>query len=73
MPAKLLHAPSGRERGRHRMTLQLDGVSLVRLMGSSRPAFVLASTTGCAQCDGPLGGAWEQLATLTRDLSLIHI
>ena len=49
------------------MTLQLDGVSLVRLMGSSRPAFVLASTTGCTQCDGPLGGAWEQLATLTRD------
>ena len=49
------------------MTLQLDGVSLVRLMGSSRPAFVLASTTGGTQCDGPLGGAWEQLATLTRD------
>ena len=51
----------------HRMTLQLDAVSLVRLMASSRPAFVLASTTGCTQCDGPLGGAWEQLATLTRD------
>ena len=49
------------------MTLRLDGVSLVRLMASSRPAFVLASTTGCTQCDGALGAAWEQLATLTRD------
>ena len=49
------------------MTLRLDAVSLVRLMSSPRPAFVLASTPGCTQCDGALGGAWEQLATLTRD------
>lgn len=49
------------------MALTLDGVSLVRLMASSRPAFVLASTPGCTQCDGALGAAWEQLAVLTRD------
>ena len=49
------------------MTLRLDAVSLVRLMSSPRPAFVLASTPGCTQCDGALGVAWEQLATLTRD------
>ena len=52
---------------RGNMTLRLDAVSLVRLMSSPRPAFVLASTPGCTQCDGALGGAWEHLATLTRD------
>ena len=52
---------------RGNMTLRLDAVSLVRLMSSPRPAFVLASTPGCTQCDGALGGAWEQLATLMRD------